>query len=92
MKKFVWMVALMFVAGLFASTAMAAGNGNGPVNNQGNGNDQVKNGKSNVPQAQIDMIKKREKLRKQHDKMLKVRQRLIETDDPGNVDGQHPVN
>ncbi len=44
-----------------------------------------------VPQAQIDHVAKREEMNKRRAELLKLRQQLIESDSPGNVDGTQPI-
>lgn len=97
MKRILITVLLIGVAMLMASTVLAVDSGqdtNQPAA------DQVADGATTnadgsqsgqVPQAQIDRVKKREELNQRRAELLKVRQQLIETDDPGNVDGQKPI-
>jgi len=77
MKQLLIMLSILCSFGLIASSALAA-NTPAPKGNQ----------KSKVSQAQIDTVKKREEMNKRRAELLKMRQQLIQSNDPGNVDGQ----
>lgn len=87
MKKLLIMISIMCSLGLIVSTALAVTasvqGGNASSNGQKSGNQLT-----NVPQAQIDRVKKREEMNKRREKLLKMRQQLIQSNNPGNVDGQ----
>lgn len=85
MKKLLTMIAITCSLGLIASSALAvsanAQNGQGVANGLQK-NDQAA---SNVPQVQIDRVKKREEMNKRREELLKKRQQLIQSNSPGNI-------
>ena len=77
MKKLLTTLSILCAFGLIASSALAVATAA-----------QNSNQDTKVPQAQIDMVKKREAMKKRREELLKMRQQLIQSNDPGNVDGQ----
>lgn len=90
MKNMFLTLSIIAAVGLMSSSALAAANAKASAQGQANSNKSAD--VSQVSQAQIDTVKKREEMKLRRDELLKVRQQLIQTDSPGNVDGQQPNN
>lgn len=95
MKKIIIILSLIAGMALISSVAFAANNGQGKnsasaqANGNANANSHSKSATaSQVPQAQIDRVQKREEMNQRRAEMLIIRQQLIDSDNPGNVDGQ----
>ncbi len=89
MKNMILILTVIAAVGLVSSTALAAANAKASAQGQANSNKSAT--VSQVPQAQIDRVNKREEMKARRDELLKVRQQLIQSDSPGNVDGQNPI-
>ncbi|MCF6178956.1 MAG: hypothetical protein L3J63_06140 [Geopsychrobacter sp.] len=91
MKKLQFFLLLTVFFGFMTTSAFAASiNQNGSTSLTG-GQQQAATGATKVPQAQIDRVNKRAAMNAKRAEMLKVRQQLIDTNNPGNVNGQQTI-
>ncbi len=81
MKKIQFTLLLIISVVFMASTSFAAGTKQTAVTTPD----------GTVPQAQLDRVTKRDEMNKRRAELLILRQQLIQSDSPGNVDGQQPI-
>ncbi|MCP3177501.1 hypothetical protein MJO47_10350 [Desulfuromonas sp. KJ2020] len=85
MKKRYLVTTAIFLSTLLAAPVLAAENQYGATQPPAQTETQTEGVTTNVPQAQLDLMKKREEAKKRRDELLKLRQQNIETMDAGGT-------